>query len=188
MKKSLLLLCTVLIFTACSKDDASDANERFKTLSALSELENNMLGSWKMTSYEASSTVTQFGYVAYETTQIGKNLDYSFAFYNDLTYDYGGSFTIETTTDLGYGDQFTQEIPYNIPDSGGSWEDVNGEIVIDSGVTFADGANNQITQDGIVNDFTFDVNGNTLTVLVVQTYSEPGVQLVGNITQTYLKQ
>ncbi len=188
MKKLWLLLCVVFVFTSCSKDDEAGIDERFKTLDSLTEQENSFLGTWEMTSYESSQMTDFIGDVV-TITQEGSDLDYSFTFYNDKTYEYGGSFVVNSTTDFGDGVLLPSQSLAEIPNGSGTWQEVDGEVVVDGYALSVDGSTSTTTEIyDLPVDLSWTVNGDNMNFLIEMNYTEFGVTTSQITTQSYQKQ
>lgn len=152
-----LLLVSFFIFTGCGDDDSNPI------------LENNLIGTWNMSSIDYSGTSTTsipgIPNVTADFTGETTESDYEIIFNEDNTYSTSGSYTINVTSEVG-GQAVTQPITVSAAQAlgSGTWQLSGNTLTI-----ISDGQ----TREGTLAELT--ANNFRLETDLTQTQSANGV-------------
>ncbi len=120
MKRFFALAIGLAIFTSsCSKDEENNNNGNNNQNTPSATLEEALPGTWEVTKIEQKNGVSDFGGMQMTFSGVGKDINVSFTFNTDGTFETAGSYTMDLTMSF-----MGQTIPQSQPvafDNDGQW-------------------------------------------------------------------
>ncbi len=169
--KLLSLPMLLTLFISCSNDDDENTTPVDQ---------DSLLGTWEMISLnvdtETSGNLLDIPFTG-STNSVGENFDYTLTF-TETTYNASGSYDVVTTGTLNGVPLDEERETVTDANESGTYEFVDGELVIDGAVIDLDDINDEL--EGAEIDPNFEASLNSNGELVIEQSGEISIDLEGS--------